>query len=284
MPGWDGPTDPYWSLRMRWSELRDALAGSNLLALRLALRDPELARSFLSTSVRHYDELMGLGLKDKDPISYIYDQSGNNYSPDDRVVLPASLKDDSGTRLDEMLILGAATRALKPSRVFEIGTYNGRTTSIFALNAPDNATVFTLDLPPDANVESGERDPYIDTDIELMKGRKTTNFITSLNLTARCQQLFCDSMQFDPTPYRGSIQLGFIDGAHALPYVQNDTVKMASMMTEDGMVFWHDYGGKGRFRPLAEFLESLGRRAPVYRVMGTTLAWAPASSLRGIDS
>jgi hypothetical protein len=267
---------------MKWSEIRDGLAGINLLTLRLGLRDRELARSFLSTSVRHYDELMGFGLKDKDPVSYIYERSGNKYSLEDRVVLPGSLKDDSGTRLDEMLILGAATRALKPNRVFEIGTYNGRTTSIFALNVPENATVFTLDLPPDANVESGERDPYIDTDIDLVKGRKTSNFITSLNLTDRCQQLYCDSMQFDPTPYRASIQLGFIDGAHALPYVQNDTVKMASMMTEDGVVFWHDYGGKGRFRPLAEYLESLGRQAPVYRIMGTTLAWAPASSLRSI--
>lgn len=266
---------------MRWSEFRDALAGCNLQTLRLALRDRELARSFLSTSARHYDELMGLGLQDKDPVSYIYDRNGNNDCLEDRVVLPASYQDDSGTRLDEMLILGAATRALKPNRVFEIGTYNGRTTSIFALNAPETATVFTLDLPPGTTVE--HEDPYIDTDIDLVKGRKTTtNFITDLNLTDRCKQLYCDSMEFDPTPYRGSIELGFIDGAHALPYVQNDTVKMASMMSENGLVFWHDYGGKGRFRPLAEYLEMLGRQAPVYRIIGTTLAWAPAGSLRTI--
>lgn len=267
---------------MRWSELKDGLVGCNLQTLRLALRDPELARSFLSTSARHYDELMGLGLQDKDPISYIYARNGNSHSLEDRVVLPASLQDDSGTRLDEMLILGAATKALKPNRVFEIGTYNGRTTTIFALNAPETATVFTLDLPPDATVEDEDRDPYIDTDIDLVKSRKMTNFITSLNLTDRCKQLYCDSMQFDPTPYRGSIDLGFIDGAHALPYVQNDTVKMAAMMSENGLVFWHDYGGKGRFRPLADYLEMLGRQAPVYRISGTTLAWAPAGSLRSI--
>jgi len=267
---------------MKWNELRDAFAGSNLLTLRLALRDRALARSFVSTSVRHYDELMGFGLKDKNPVTYIYKRDGNNNSLEDRVVLPAFLDDDSGTRLDEMLILGAATKALRPNRVFEIGTYNGRTTSIFALNAPESATIFTLDLPSGANVEDGERDPYIDTDISLVKTRKIENFITSLSLTERCRQLYFDSMQFDPTPYRGSIDLGFIDGAHALPYVQNDTVKMAGMMSENGLVFWHDYGGKGRFRPLAEYLESLGRQAPVYRVMGTTLAWAPAGSLRSI--
>ena len=267
-------------MNMRWAELKDGLASLNLLALRLAFRDRELARSFLSTSVRHYDELLGRGLKAKDPISYIYEQNWNSYSTEDRVVLPASLKDDSGTRLDEMLILGTVTRALRPNKVFEIGTYNGRTTSIFALNAPQNATIFTLDLPPDTFVAEDQRDGYIDTDLELVRGRKTTNFIQDLNLTDRCQQIYCDSMQFDPAPHRGSIELGFIDGAHALQYVQNDTVKMAAMMAERGVVFWHDYGGKGRFRPLAEYLESLGREVPIYRVLGTTLAWAPASSLR----
>jgi hypothetical protein len=263
---------------MRWLELRDAFAGFNLLALRLALRDRDLARSFLSTSVRHYDELLGLGLKDKDPIAYVYEQKWGVYSSEDRVVLPASLRDDSGTRLDEMLILGAATQALRPRKIFEIGTYNGRTTSIFALNASRDATIFTLDLPPDTTVkENGSN--YIDTDIDLMKGRKQTNFIHELRLTDQCHQIYCDSMKFDPTPYQGSIELGFIDGAHALPYVQNDTIKMASMMASRGLVFWHDYGGKGRFRPLADYLETLSREVPIYRVAGTTLAWAPASSL-----
>ena len=264
---------------MKWSEIKDGLAGVNLQTLRLALRDKELARSYLSTSARHYDELLGLGLKDKDPISYIYEQDWNVFSTEDRVVLPASLQDDSGTRLDEMLILGTATRALQPKAIFEIGTYNGRTTSIFTLNAPHNAKVFTLDLPPDASVE-GDQEEYIDTDVDLVKGRKMTNFIHDLNLTDRVKQLHCDSMQFDPTPYRGTIELGFIDGAHALPFVRNDTEKMSVMMADRGVVFWHDYGGKGRFRPLADYLEGLSRKVPLYRCGGTTLAWAPASSLR----
>jgi len=225
---------------------------------------------------------MGVGLRSRDPISYIYEQNQVDSSLEDRVVLPAYLKDDSGTRFDEMLILGAATRALKPSRVFEIGTYNGRTTSIFAMNSPENATIFTLDLPPDTVIDTDDGNHYIDTDVDLVKGRKVSNFIRILNLTSQCKQLYCDSMEFDPTPYLGSIELGFIDGAHALPYVQNDTVKMAKMMTDNGIVFWHDYGGKGRFRPLADYLESLSRQASVYRVIGTTLAWAPASGLRAI--
>ena len=265
---------------MKWAKLRDGFASANLLALRLGVHDRELARSYLSSCIRLYDELAGRGLKNNDPVSYLYEQGWGANSPNDRLVLPVGLADDSGTRLDELLILATVTKALSPNRVFEIGTYNGRTTAIFALNAPAGASIFTLDLPPGASISGFGKDEYIDTDIALVARRKRSNFITELKLTDRCKQLYCDSMQFDPTPYRGSIELGFIDGAHALPYVRNDTVKMASMMSDRGLVFWHDYGGKGRFRDLADYLEALGRKIPIYRVPGTTLAWAPASGLR----
>ncbi len=265
---------------MKWTTLRDGFASANLLALRLGVRDRELARSYLSSCIRLYDELVGRGLKDSDPLSYLHEQGWGANSLNDRLELPVHLTDDSGTRLDELLILATVTKALSPKRVFEIGTYNGRTTAIFALNAPAGASIFTLDLPPGASISGSRKDGYIDTDVELVERRNRSNFITKLKLSDRCQQLYGDSMQFDPAPYRGSIELGFIDGAHALPYVRNDTVKMASMMADRGLVFWHDYGGKGRFRDLADYLEDLGRKIPIYRVLGTTLAWAPASGLR----
>ena len=52
------------------------------------------------------------------------------------------------------------------------------------------------------------------------------------------------------------------------------------LMTNDGILFWHDYGGKGSLRPLAKYLEGLAKRCPLYRVPGTTLAWAPARELK----
>jgi hypothetical protein len=265
---------------MKWAEFRDGVASVNLLALRLALSDRDAARSYLSSCLRLYDELRGLGLKAMDPVPYLYEQGWATSATDARTVFPACLGDDGGTRLDELLILATVTKVLSPTNVFEIGTYNGRTTAILALNAPASGTVFTLDLPPNTSVDDSRATEYIDTDLQLVKRRGGSNFIAELKLEDRCKQLYGDSMQFDPTPYQGSIELGFIDGAHALPYVRNDTIKMATMMADRGLVFWHDYGGKGRFRGLAEYLETLCREVPIYRVLGTTLAWAPASSLR----
>jgi hypothetical protein len=79
------------------------------------------------------------------------------------------------------------------------------------------------------------------------------------------------------------VELGFIDGAHTLRYVTNDTLKMATMMSDRGLVFWHDYGGKGSFRELTEYLDQIARRIAVYRVANTTLAWSPGSEVRKLS-
>jgi hypothetical protein len=55
---------------------------------------------------------------------------------------------------------------------------------------------------------------------------------------------------------------------------------MAKMLSDRGLVFWHDYGGKGPLRPLARYLEQLSRRCPLYRIRGTSLAWGYAHELK----
>jgi hypothetical protein len=57
---------------------------------------------------------------------------------------------------------------------------------------------------------------------------------------------------------------------------------MAVMAAPRGLVFWHDYGGKGRFRELTRYLDDLSRKIPIYRVTNTTLAWTPTSELKAL--
>lgn len=96
---------------------------------------------------------------------------------------------------------------------------------------------------------------------------------------SRYTQLLCDSMKFDPAPYADTVDLGLVDAADDRVHVENDTVKMARMMSDRGLVFWHDYGGKGPLRALASYLEGLAKRCPLYRIRGTTLAWGNAREL-----
>lgn len=257
----------------------DAVRAASINGFWLAAKNLELAREYWAASIRHYDELAGRGLAGGNPLAHVYENGWAQRDPALLVVLPAMLQTAGGTRLDELFILATTTAVLKPRRVFEIGTFEGRTTSVFVLNAPPTSAIYTLDLPAESNAESRAAQ-NIDTDVILIKERKVGHVLGHLGLAGRYEQLLGDSMSFDPTPYLGSIELGFIDGAHARRYVENDTMKMAAMMSERGLVFWHDYGGKGRFRELTAYLEFLGKRIRLFRIPNTTLAWSPALELK----
>jgi hypothetical protein len=263
---------------MLLTTLVDAVKAANLNALILTLRNRDAAREYLAQGQHRFDELMGRGLRRRNPVAFVCTLGWGERSAEKRVQLPVALDSSGGTRLDELLVLATVTAVLRPRAVFEIGTFNGRTTSVFILNAPADAAIASLDLPPDEPCVDGSH--YLPTDVELVRQRRVGSFLQELDLGHRYTQLLCDSREFDPRPYAGSIELGFIDGAHAVGYVENDTRKMATMVAERGLVFWHDYGGKGRFRGLTEYLDRLARRIDIYRVAGTTLAWSPAAELR----
>jgi len=265
---------------MRWNAIREVIGGMNLFAVRLALRDRDLARWYVSRCLQMYDEAAGRGLQPRDPVGYIVDSGWADLSACGHVQLPVRPGGEGGsTRLDEWFHLASVTRALQPRRVFEIGTFTGYTTVAFILNSAKDAEIISLDLPPNASVPASQKANYIDTDVDFIQNRKLGSYVRDLGLESRYQQLHCDSMEFDPRPYLASVELAFIDGAHSLAYVRNDTEKVAQMMAARGLVFWHDYGGKGRFGPLTDYLESLSQSIALYRVPGTTLAWTSAAEL-----
>ncbi len=126
----------------------------------------------------------------------------------------------------------------QPKQIFEIGTFEGRTTLNMALNAPD-AQVFTLDLPASElsntkmEVEAGEV-RYID------KEQSGVRFLGK-PAQKQIQQLYGDSATFDFAPYHNAIDLMFIDGSHAYDYVLSDTERALKMVKKGGIILWHDY-------------------------------------------
>jgi 2-polyprenyl-6-hydroxyphenyl methylase/3-demethylubiquinone-9 3-methyltransferase len=76
------------------------------------------------------------------------------------------------------------------------------------------------------------------------------------------------------------MDLCLVDGAHDLVHVQNDIIKVAQMVTDEGTVFWHDYGGKAAMRPPTEYLNTLGKKAQIFRVPDTSFAWAHGRELK----
>lgn len=269
---------------MKLRKAVDALSVANFRGVHLAVSRPQAVREYFARCLREFDALAGKGLPHKDPIAFLHQQEWGEATPSERVNLPTRLSDGAGLGLDELVILGAVTRILKPRKVFEIGTYMGLSTSAFILNCPPGAEVFSLDLPRGVETDPLDEEGYAPAERNLIRERRVGSVLHELGIADRYQQILCNSLDFDPVPHVGSVELGFIDGGHGVEFVRNDTLKMAGMMAERGLIFWHDYGGRGGLLPLARYLERLSRSIPVYRVGRTCLAWAVAPSLKRILS
>lgn len=170
----------------------------------------------------------------------------------------------------QRLMLAALARGLGARSFFEIGTNRGRTAWTVARNNPD-LTTYTLDVPLDS----------APADVKLSMGSDDRRFLRPDEATGeafrdtleaeRITQLWGDSAAFDFSPYAGSIDFVYVDGAHTYEYVESDTRHAFEMLSPTGTVAWDDYGSNpGVFRRVTELARTLDR--PVYHVYGTRMA------------
>ena len=144
----------------------------------------------------------------------------------------------------DIVSLCLLARALRPRRVFEIGTLDGYTAWHFALNAPESCEVFTLDLPKQPKQPALRTTWMDDRHIEHSVALDTYLFDGTPE-AARIKPLFGDSATFDYTPYHDSVDLFFVDGAHSYEYVRSDTQHALACCRRGGVIAWHDYGRFG---------------------------------------
>jgi predicted O-methyltransferase YrrM len=173
----------------------------------------------------------------------------------DRVsMLVGAIHEESAhTNQVDLLYVAAIARLRDCRRIFEFGTYQGRTTYHLTF-ASEEPRVFTLNLPP-------KDDPSVANFLGTwFRGSDRERFIT---------QLLQDSRSFDPAPYDRQMDLVFIDADHSYEGVKNDTEKALRMLAPGGILLWHDFAAKspGVVRYIQEF--SQGR--PVFRLKHTCL-------------
>lgn len=169
--------------------------------------------------------------------------------------------------LAEAGALAALMHRVAARRVFEFGTYQGVSTTQLALNLPPDGMVFTLDLPPalEAGALRVEKLGERVIAAEPLKGG-----LVPEELRSKVTFLEADSALFDTKPYENSMDLVFVDGAHSIEYVSNDTAKGLSLLRPGGCIAWHDCAPN--HREVVAFLKSCG--LPVSLVHGTALAFA----------
>jgi predicted O-methyltransferase YrrM len=154
----------------------------------------------------------------------------------------------------DMLYVCAIAKYLQSAKIFEFGTYMGRTTFYLAQTTPE-CFVHTLNLPV---ALSGEYAPYIGAYWE--RRGKPSNI----------HQLFSNSRELDVESLRGQMDLVFIDGDHSFEMVENDTRKALALLKPGGMVVWHDYAAKTP--GVYNFIERFSLERSVFHIKNTALA------------
>ncbi len=166
------------------------------------------------------------------------------------------------------LVLCALAALLDPATIFEFGTYRGDTAWLLARNVP-RASVYTLDLGgPDAaysaQLELTDIDEYFH---EWDRGVRFHGTREGERIT----QLAGDSATFDFAPYRGTIDLAYVDASHSYSYVRSDTEAALAMLSPAGTIIWDDYTHySGIYAYLNELAPALDH--PIFHVLDTRLA------------
>lgn len=191
--------------------------------------------------------------------------------PDVSIRLREPVSTDGNVTLLELAILNALVAARQPRRIFEIGTFDGRTALNFAANAP-LATVHTLDLPPAVEpalpLHSDDR-----AFIRRSQGGERGRRFRDAPERERIVQLYGDSARFDYGGFAGAIDFVFVDGSHSYEYVLSDSRNALAMAAPGSLVVWHDYGEwPGVTRALNDLQATEPRFAGLRHVRETTLA------------
>lgn len=186
----------------------------------------------------------------------------------------SSVEFAAATVLDRVA-LAALVRRERPRRIFEIGTFRGVTALTMAANAPSEATVYTLDLPPElTSADVAARYDKTTSGFHRMAdagvSRDVGRVLSSQTTGCRIEQLFGDSAAMSFEAFHGSIDLFFVDGCHEYDAALGDTRTAWRCLHPGGLLVWHDY-------PWAEVQAAIRDAAlgvPVTFVRETNLAFA----------
>jgi len=226
--------------RRRLRVAAGVLETGNVLFLKLLLRDRQAARIYPG---RVYRDYLSLAKKDHWTSQSIFDFLPElATSPTPRITLEHVQGEGITTSVAELALMALVTRALNPRRVFEIGTFRGRTALNFALNSPDDCIVYTLDLPP---LTASDHLGVADQKIAAM--RKPGVDFEGSDVERKVIQLLGDSCTFDFSSYLGQMDLVFVDGGHTYELAANDTRSALQMCRPGGVILWHDFANYGDY-------------------------------------
>lgn len=178
---------------------------------------------------------------------------------------------EHNTTAFELLGICALLKDRGCNSIFEIGTYDGRTTRAMAMNlADESGKIYTLNLPLETNqVLLATNAVDIDLSKKVLSGERFLNTTVQKYIV----QLWGDSALFDFSSYFDKMDMVFIDGAHGVEYVERDTGNAIKLIKKSGgIIIWHDAHLYGVRNFISSWIKQNGY--PLYFIKDTSLAVA----------
>ncbi|MCP4246658.1 MAG: hypothetical protein GY778_06385 [bacterium] len=241
-----------------WHKALDLLRGLpavSPLALFLAARRPQALPVFLASVWRGYRASAKLRAPAVMPHQLLKDRGPFTLRLGEHGVFPG----EAGLLVAELVAI------LQPLRTFEIGTFRGSKTALIAMNTPDAARIFTLDLPLTELIPDRITDKHL---IEISSKRVGECFRSTPWNESKITQLYGNSETFDFSPYYESMDFVVIDASHSRRYVFGDTMQAFQMVRPGGVLLWHDYESMRSEYGVTWFVDRLRKhhKCPVYRL------------------
>ncbi len=171
----------------------------------------------------------------------------------------------------ELLVISSLVSFYQPKNLLEIGTFNGNTTLQMALNAPEDAIIHTLDLPP---LEVTTKEPVLQSDLPfiLEKDKKQRKYLKS-QVSHKILQYLGDSTSYDFKLFakKAPLDFIFIDGGHSYECVKSDSQKSLEILNEGGIILWHDF--IPHYNGIYRYLHELAKDLFIVNIKETTLAY-----------
>lgn len=184
------------------------------------------------------------------------------------------------TSMLERLMLVIFARLAKAKVILEFGTYRGETSELFIVNKLCEKLI-SIDLPyfdQEAKQGADSLNLMVDTENDKFLSINRTSTVDerlqacAKNHDVELQLQKCDSLDFDQQEYTQRVDFIFIDGGHTTELIESDTKKALAMLTDNGIIAWHDYNSRIH-GDVTNYLDKMSEQYTLYSVGDTSLVF-----------
>ncbi len=206
--------------------------------------------------------------------------SDNLYGPKKDVIVksfcvPSGDKDIVGKTSDyEAWILSSLSKISK--NIFEFGTCSGKTTTLMALNSPDDSRIITLTLDSNQakNLSLDKQDNKVSIRNIINESNYNKFIFSGKDSEKKISVMFMDSRELKIDEYLNKFDLIFIDGGHTYSIIENDSSKAFKMVKLGGIILWHDYvPGKTSDKDVVKYLNNISKDKKIFHIENTSLCY-----------